>query len=541
MLQEISERRRQDEEDEEERRKKEEKLREKLRKAAMEAAERAREEEAEGGGEAPSRRRRADADDEDANAPDSPKRGDVEKAIRNRSKRYQDRFSSEAEEEAWLRKKYGFTETDKLFNIAGSATSYEGVRQALLARGWKEHREEDSMIFDLKWTLKTSDIAFKALNKDQLINHFARNGNLTTKVGLTRNLRNLKWFEDVDMDQFFPRSYDLADPDELCDFVDDFKMVAAENVLKLFLRDGAAMKDCQGRAVGAENYSTCVQLALLVLDAHIRRCNVLDIDDDDCCNLRLSPLEWTLLLGEMCPTLHRDREPLASVSETAPLSGGAGASAGATHWNQVTAAAQLKRQRMVGYSPYGAMQQGKGGVGPGKGQLAEQEYNEAFVEVAKTRKFKKKSDAELRGKAEVMLKELKAMNTQSSLNGYDNVWIVKPAGAVCLCVCVCVCVCARARARARARAERGRGARGACTHTHARTHARTHTRAHTRTHVQASRGAVTSCASGASTACSTTSGTHVRSIHGPLLPYTQASSVYIALFCRMHRPLLPYA
>ena len=40
------------------------------------------------------------------------------------------------------------------------------------------------------------------------------------------------------------------DPDELYDFVDDFKMVAAENVLKLFLRDGAEMNDCQGRKVG---------------------------------------------------------------------------------------------------------------------------------------------------------------------------------------------------------------------------------------------------------------------------------------------------
>ena len=28
-----------------------------------------------------------------------------------------------------------------------------------------EHREDDSMIFDLKWTIKTSDIAFKVLSK----------------------------------------------------------------------------------------------------------------------------------------------------------------------------------------------------------------------------------------------------------------------------------------------------------------------------------------------------------------------------------------
>jgi len=41
--------------------------------------------------------------------------------------------------------------------------------------------------------------------------------------------------------------------------------------------------------------------------------------------------------------------------------------------------------------------------------------------VAKTRKFKNKGDADLKTKAEKMLLELKEMNTQSSLNGYDNV------------------------------------------------------------------------------------------------------------------------
>jgi len=41
--------------------------------------------------------------------------------------------------------------------------------------------------------------------------------------------------------------------------------------------------------------------------------------------------------------------------------------------------------------------------------------------VAKTRRFKNKGDTDLMTKAEKMLLELKEMNTQSSLNGYDNV------------------------------------------------------------------------------------------------------------------------
>jgi tubulin monoglycylase TTLL3/8 len=280
------------------------------------------------------------------------------------------------------------------------------------------------MIFDLKWTIKTSDIAFKALNKEQLVNHFARNGNLTTKVGLTRNLRNLKWFEDVDMDEFFPRSYDLADADELYDYIEDFKMSAAEIVLKLFLRDGAGMSDCQGREVGKDNYATSVQLALLVLNAHVRRCKVIDIDDDESSDLRLSHTEWTLLLGEPCPALARDRKDLPIINEASAESGGAVPAQFGTHWNQ---AALVKRQRTVGYSPHGSFPQGKG-LCPSKCQLTQEEYDAAFVEVCRTRKFKDKSDAELRDKAQAMLDELKEMNTQSSLLGYDNVWIVKPAG-----------------------------------------------------------------------------------------------------------------
>jgi hypothetical protein len=75
---------------------------------------------------------------------------------------------------------------------------------------------------------------------------------VTTKVGLTRNLRSLKWFESVDTDDFFPRSYDLHDPMELFDWVEDFKILAAENLLRKFLRDGSDVTDQQGKALGRD-------------------------------------------------------------------------------------------------------------------------------------------------------------------------------------------------------------------------------------------------------------------------------------------------
>ena len=306
FLAKLAEKRREEEEALELVRNREEQLRRRLKEKVLEAVEAQRQQEGAGvaaGGEAPGGKGGKERGDGPAE-PDSPKRSEIEKAIQNRVKRHQDRFGSEAEEEAWLRKKYGFADSDKLFNIPSGPGSYQAIREALAERGWREHREDESLVFDLKWTVKTSDIPFKALDREQIVNHFARNGSVTTKVGLTRNLRNLKWFEDVDMDEFFPRSYDLHDHDELLDFVDDFRLCAAEGLLRRFLADGPAVTDQQGRPLGAE-YAAVVQLACMHVDAHLRRCKVIDIDSDDSDGLALTPDEWSAILGEPCPAVER--------------------------------------------------------------------------------------------------------------------------------------------------------------------------------------------------------------------------------------------
>jgi tubulin monoglycylase TTLL3/8 len=74
-----------------------------------------------------------------------------------------------------------------------------------------------------------------SLQEHQIINHFDESGSITTKVGLCRNLKNLIWFSNVDIDTFYPRCVDMSDSGEKEDFISEFKAIRAECVLKQIL------------------------------------------------------------------------------------------------------------------------------------------------------------------------------------------------------------------------------------------------------------------------------------------------------------------
>jgi tubulin monoglycylase TTLL3/8 len=46
-------------------------------------------------------------------------------------------------------------------------------------------------------------------------------------VGLTHSLKNLIWFNNIDVDTFYPRCFDLGLPEETDDFITDFKATKA--------------------------------------------------------------------------------------------------------------------------------------------------------------------------------------------------------------------------------------------------------------------------------------------------------------------------
>ena len=135
------------------------------------------------------------------------------------------------DESRW-RKMNGLDDDVKVFIITGF---YPAMKRALLDRGWFENSDRDSKYFDLKWTINSKHIDHHEIQPYQVVNHFARASTIVTKIGIMKNLRNLRWFANVNIDRFFPRCYDLNDLGDKDDFCSDFKCVEAESILKTLL------------------------------------------------------------------------------------------------------------------------------------------------------------------------------------------------------------------------------------------------------------------------------------------------------------------
>jgi tubulin monoglycylase TTLL3/8 len=118
-----------------------------------------------------------------------------------------------------------------------------------------------------------------------MVNHFEKSGLITTKIGLVHSIRELVWFKAVDINTFFPKCYDVNDAEGLDEFVEEFKVVQAESLLK---------QAWAGKEIPIE----VVMVALTVTLRRLRDFNdLLDCVDDSDCKLIKDP-EWALLNSE---------------------------------------------------------------------------------------------------------------------------------------------------------------------------------------------------------------------------------------------------
>ncbi|XP_060239905.1 tubulin monoglycylase TTLL3 isoform X4 [Meriones unguiculatus] len=189
----------------------------------------------------------------------------------------------------------------------------------------------------LIWTTRRDVLDCRLLSKDQMINHYARAGSFTTKVGLCLNLRNLPWFDEADADSFFPRCYRLGAEDDKKAFIEDFWLTAARNVLKLvvklegkshsismYAREEEAFEDIHPkkqdkRAVTVS--SDLVDEALCACEEFLSSIAHKDIDKDPSAPLYFSPEGWNLFLQRYYQIIHPHppQVPLSPHSEGAEL------------------------------------------------------------------------------------------------------------------------------------------------------------------------------------------------------------------------------
>eukprot|EP00794_Sanderia_malayensis_P006215 gene6215-6931_t len=102
------------------------------------------------------------------------------------------------------------------------------------------------------WTCRRTDIEFKFLNKDQIVNHFCHAGLFTTKFGLCVNLRQLPWFDAVDPDSFFPKCHRLCSDSERLDFIDNFRMLCAIGIIERAVANYGKTKLVDEQGPGAD-------------------------------------------------------------------------------------------------------------------------------------------------------------------------------------------------------------------------------------------------------------------------------------------------
>ncbi|XP_023392666.1 tubulin monoglycylase TTLL3-like isoform X2 [Pteropus vampyrus] len=172
------------------------------------------------------------------------------------------------------------------------------------------------------WTTRRDVLDCRFLSKDQMMNHYARAGSFTTKVGLCLNLRNLPWFDEADADSFFPRCYRLGAEDDKKAFIEDFWLTAARNVLKLVVKSEwksysiqAEEEEAPGDKLPKKQEKKPVMVspefvdeALCACEEHLSNLAHLDIDKDLEAPLYLSPEGWSLFLQRYYQVVHNGAE-----------------------------------------------------------------------------------------------------------------------------------------------------------------------------------------------------------------------------------------
>ncbi|XP_054843765.1 protein monoglycylase TTLL8 [Eublepharis macularius] len=184
-------------------------------------------------------------------------------------------------------------------------------------------RNEETSFY---WTIKKDAVDYYSLHCEQMLNHYARTGSFTTKIGLCLHMRNLPWYVSANPNAFFPRCYAICIEDEKYDFIQDFRKTAASSILKWVVNldisgdhDQSKTGNLQKKVVAGgmdvkmtDSNECCVkelpgeliEMALKVCETYLQQIEHEDIDIDAENSSVLSDREWDQLIEQYYSLIH---------------------------------------------------------------------------------------------------------------------------------------------------------------------------------------------------------------------------------------------
>lgn len=145
------------------------------------------------------------------------------------------KIESTEQRENWLQNFHlwkvenGIKPDSKIFHVENC---YPQLKTELINRDWAENKDVENEFFDFKFTIKQSDINYNALKKHQIINQIVGLQTLSAKIYLNRSLQGLIYQSLEDTATFFPRCYDLNCFEDHFNFLEDFKLTNSVCFLK---------------------------------------------------------------------------------------------------------------------------------------------------------------------------------------------------------------------------------------------------------------------------------------------------------------------
>lgn len=242
------------------------------------------------------------------------------------------------------------------------------------------------------------DIKYETLKPHQIVNHFKNNTELTKKSGLTKNLKNLI-FRNIDIDNFYPRCYDISERNDFEDFMEDFKITKLISLLKEFSENSRTEN-----LISNQKIVCCLEIIE-------RKLNEWETPMQS--RKLITDKEWAIISEEDTVSYRKELERLERMNKIGFSS--------------------LSKRINSNLNSNNANNNGNGNNNLEKNGI-EKDENFGNVNInnnvynSLNNKFVNKSIEEIKVYVDEYLSKLKQIFPQHAMNGKKNIWIMKPSG-----------------------------------------------------------------------------------------------------------------